>query len=133
MPLQFNLQPLAIIQLLSIASQVNGVNLGPLTQLFQFIIANPAFHPPVSQIAPYRLISYGIYSKIGHYYCRYPSTHLCQVRRTDYIHFSIDTLSSGQQFDVNGAILKTLQGLKVDLAVESSVKLDDCRPHFLSN
>lgn len=48
LPLQFNLAPLAIIQLLTVASQENGVNLGPLTQLFQFIIANPDFKPPVS-------------------------------------------------------------------------------------
>jgi len=34
---------------------------------------------------------------------------------------------SGHQFDVNGAILKALSGLKVDLGVESSVKLDDCQ------
>ena len=52
LPLQFNLQPLAIIQLLSIASEENGVDLGPLTQLFQFLIANPEFRPPVSDSLP---------------------------------------------------------------------------------
>jgi hypothetical protein len=133
LPLQFNLQPLAIIQLLTITSQQSGVDLGPLTQLFQFIITNPTFHPPVSRIAPYCLILCGIYSNIGHCYCRYPSTHLCQVCRTDHIQFLIDKLFSGQQFDVNGAILKTLQGLKVDLAVQSSVKLDDCTSRLLQS
>lgn len=33
---------------------------------------------------------------------------------------------SGNQFDAATAILKSLAGLKVDLAVESSVKLDEC-------
>ena len=36
---------------------------------------------------------------------------------------------SGKQFDVNGAILKALSGLLVDLAVDSNVKLDDCKVH----
>lgn len=35
--------------------------------------------------------------------------------------------TSGQQFDVNTAILKSLSGLKVDLSIASSVKLDDCK------
>lgn len=34
---------------------------------------------------------------------------------------------SGTQFDVNGAILKSLAGLKVDLAVDTTLKLDDCK------
>ena len=34
---------------------------------------------------------------------------------------------SGNQFDVDGAILKALSGLKVDLAVDSSVELDECQ------
>ncbi|KAF8070285.1 hypothetical protein FPV67DRAFT_1755106 [Lyophyllum atratum] len=91
LPLEFNLQPLAIIQLLTIASQQNGVDLGPLAQLFQFIVANPDFKPPV-------------------------------VASVD---TSAPTCVSGHQFDAAGAILKTLAGLKVDLAVETSVKLDD--------
>lgn len=91
LPLQFNLQSLAIVQLLTIASQENRVDLGPLTQLFQFLIANPDFHPPV----------------------------------TTSVDTQTPTCVSGQQFDVNGAILKTLQGLRVDLAVQTSVKLDD--------
>ncbi|KAG5653629.1 hypothetical protein H0H81_011855 [Sphagnurus paluster] len=91
LPLQFNTQPLAIIQLLTVASQEAHVDLGPLTQLFQFIVANPTFNPPVVT--------------------------------------SVDTNSptcvSGNQFDAAGAILKTLAGLKVDLSVDTSVKLDD--------
>ena len=81
-------------------------------------------------MTPYRWASYDTYGGIGYYLCRYPSTHLCQVGRTDHMQPSIDMLSSGQQFDASSAILKTLQGLKVDLAVESSVKLDDCTPHL---
>lgn len=47
LPLEYNLDPMATIQLLTIASQQNGVDLGPLTQLFQFVISNPDFKPPV--------------------------------------------------------------------------------------
>lgn len=33
----------------------------------------------------------------------------------------------GKQFDVDNAILNALAGLEVQLAVQSSVKLDDCK------
>lgn len=33
---------------------------------------------------------------------------------------------SGKQFDVAGAILSSLKGLKVDLAIEATLKLDQC-------
>ena len=36
------------------------------------------------------------------------------------------TYTSGNQFDVDGAILKALAGLKVNLTVDSGLKLDDC-------
>ncbi|PFH51992.1 hypothetical protein AMATHDRAFT_74502 [Amanita thiersii Skay4041] len=48
LPMKFNLDPLSIIQLLTTAAKENNVNLGPLTDLFQFVIDNPDFHPPVS-------------------------------------------------------------------------------------
>lgn len=48
LPFEFNLDPLSIIQLLTTAAKGEGVDLGPLVQLFDFIIANPDFHPPVS-------------------------------------------------------------------------------------
>jgi len=35
--------------------------------------------------------------------------------------------NSGKQFDVNDAILNALDGLEVELAVQSSVSLDDCK------
>lgn len=47
LPLNFNLSPAAIIQLLLATSQQNNVNLGPLSQLFQFVLSNPDFKPPV--------------------------------------------------------------------------------------
>lgn len=47
LPLQFNLDPTSIIALLKIKSQENGVDLGPLEGLFQFILDNPDFKPPV--------------------------------------------------------------------------------------
>jgi hypothetical protein len=34
--------------------------------------------------------------------------------------------NSGGQFDVDSAILAALEGMQVDLAVDSSVSLDDC-------
>jgi hypothetical protein len=39
---------------------------------------------------------------------------------------------SGHQFDVAGAILASLKNLKVDLAVDSGVKLDDCKGLIIS-
>lgn len=35
--------------------------------------------------------------------------------------------TSGNQFDIDDAILNALKGLQVTLAVDSSVKLDDCK------
>ncbi|KAF9562767.1 hypothetical protein CPC08DRAFT_361960 [Agrocybe pediades] len=48
LPLLFNLDPTAIIQLLLVTSQQNGVDLGPLVQMFQFVLQNPDFKPPVT-------------------------------------------------------------------------------------
>ncbi|KAF8524806.1 hypothetical protein BU17DRAFT_84312 [Hysterangium stoloniferum] len=47
LPLKFNLDPATIIQLLLIRSQQKGVDLGPLTGLFQLVVENPDFHPPI--------------------------------------------------------------------------------------
>ncbi|CAA7259257.1 unnamed protein product [Cyclocybe aegerita] len=91
LPLNFNLNPINIVQLLLSTSQANGVDLGPLIQMFQFLLANPDFKPPVKTT----------------------------------VDTQAPTCVSGNQFDAAGAILKSLAGLKVDLAVESSVKLDD--------
>ena len=48
------------------------------------------------------------------------------------LHFSLvlqisDDNTSGNQFDIDDAILNALKGLQVTLAVTSSVKLDDCK------
>ncbi|KAF9222628.1 hypothetical protein BS17DRAFT_802839 [Gyrodon lividus] len=48
LPLNFNMDPLTIIQLISISAQEHNVNLGPLTELFQMVIDNPNFHPSVN-------------------------------------------------------------------------------------
>jgi hypothetical protein len=48
LPLKFNLDPATIIQLLVLNSKANGVDFGPLTSMFQFILDNPNFKPPVS-------------------------------------------------------------------------------------
>lgn len=47
LPLKFNLDPVAIISLLRQASAENGVNLGPLNDMFQFVLDNPDFKPPI--------------------------------------------------------------------------------------
>ncbi|KAF9484474.1 hypothetical protein BDN70DRAFT_872495 [Pholiota conissans] len=91
LPLDFNLDPTTIIQLLLLTSSENNVDLGPLTQLFQFILSNPGFKPPVKTS----------------------------------VDLQPPTCVSGNQFDIDGAILKSLAGLKVDLSIESSFKLDD--------
>ncbi|KAL0580357.1 hypothetical protein V5O48_000210 [Marasmius crinis-equi] len=91
LPLKYNLDPFTIVSFLKAASQAQGVDLGPLNELFQFIIDNPDFHPPV----------------------------------TSSVDTGSSTCSSGQQFDVEGAILNSLKNLEVDLQIDSSVKLDD--------
>ncbi len=48
LPLKFNLDPLTIVEVITIAAQEKNINLGPLAQMFQFIIDNPNYHPPVS-------------------------------------------------------------------------------------
>ncbi|KAG2368054.1 hypothetical protein BDR07DRAFT_1391769 [Suillus spraguei] len=48
LPFNFNLDPLTIIGLITTSAQEHNVNLGPLTSLFQLVIDNPSFHPPVS-------------------------------------------------------------------------------------
>lgn len=47
LPLNFNLDPVTIISLLQQASAENGVDLGPLNDMFKFILDNPDFKPPV--------------------------------------------------------------------------------------
>ncbi|KAF4598358.1 hypothetical protein EYR38_006760 [Pleurotus pulmonarius] len=91
LPFNFNLEPSNIIQLLSISSQEQGVSLGPLAQMFQFLIQNPDFKPPVKTA----------------------------------VDTQAPTCVSGHQFDAAGAILKSLSGLKVNLAVDTHTKLDD--------
>jgi hypothetical protein len=90
LPLTFNLDPLTIVALITDTAKANNVDLGPLNQLFQIVISNPAFRSPITS--------------------------------------SVDTgptvCVSGQQFDVNGAILNALKGLKVDLAIQTGLKLD---------
>ncbi|CAL1708136.1 unnamed protein product [Somion occarium] len=91
LPLKFNLDPATVIQLLTIGAQNNNVNLGGLVDLFQFVLDNPDFHPPV----------------------------------TTKVDINSPTCVSGHQPDFNSAILASLKNLEVELAVDSSVKLDD--------
>ncbi|KAJ7251753.1 hypothetical protein B0H12DRAFT_1234031 [Mycena haematopus] len=91
LPMKYNLDPLVIVQFLSILAQENSVDLGPLVEMFQFLVDNPGIQVPV----------------------------------TTTVDTSAPTCVSGNQFDVAGAILAALKNLKVDLAVDTSVKLDD--------
>ncbi|KAG1851680.1 hypothetical protein F4604DRAFT_1933963 [Suillus subluteus] len=93
LPFNFNLDPLTIIGLIITSAQEHNVDLGPLTSLFQLVIDNPSFHPPVNTS----------------------------------VDTSKPTCVSGNQFDIDDAILNALKGLQVTLAVDSSVKLDDCK------
>ncbi|TFK44582.1 hypothetical protein BDQ12DRAFT_661303 [Crucibulum laeve] len=99
LPLEFNLDPVSIIQLLLVTSEENGVSLGPLVAMFQFILDNPDFHPPV--------------------------TTTVDTNAPTCVSVQLISTTSGNQFDAATAILKSLAGLKVDLDVDTSVKLDD--------
>lgn len=91
LPFDFNLQPIVIIDLLTIRSQQKGVDLGPLPDLFQIVLDNPNAKT--------------------------------NIKTT--VDTNKPTCVSGNQFDVDGAILDALEGLEVNLAIDSSVKLDD--------
>lgn len=56
---------------------------------------------------------------------------MCQVRLLLNVSGEcvVDLWCSGKQFDVDDAILNALKGLQVDLAVDASVKLDDCKAY----
>ncbi|KAG1742190.1 hypothetical protein EDB19DRAFT_1702736 [Suillus lakei] len=99
LPFNFNLDPLTIIQLITTSAQEHNVDLGPLTSLFQLVIDNPSFHPPVNTS----------------------------------VDTSNPTCVSGNQFDINDAILNALKGLQVTLAVDSSVTLDDYATNLVFN
>ncbi|EGO25193.1 hypothetical protein SERLADRAFT_448192 [Serpula lacrymans var. lacrymans S7.9] len=91
LPFNFNMDPITIIDLITIAAQQNNVNLGPLPELFGLVTSNPSYHPPVNTS----------------------------------VDTSAPTCVSGNQFDINDAILDAMKDLQVTLAVDSSVKLDD--------
>jgi hypothetical protein len=53
---------------------------------------------------------------------------LCQVQGVDRLAYQCAKKNcSGNQFDFNDAILNALKGLQVDLAVDASLTLDDCK------
>ncbi|KAK2467793.1 hypothetical protein APHAL10511_000088 [Amanita phalloides] len=47
LPMKFNLDPLTIIELITIEAKVKNIELGPLMQLFEFVIRNPSSHLPI--------------------------------------------------------------------------------------
>ncbi|KAJ6593726.1 hypothetical protein B0H19DRAFT_32612 [Mycena capillaripes] len=91
LPMKYNLDPLVIVQFLTILGQQNSVDLGPLVGFFQYLTDNPGIKVPV----------------------------------TTTVDTSTPTCISGNQFDVDGAILAALKNLKVDLEINTDVKLDD--------
>lgn len=50
MPFEFNMDPSTIIEMISVSAQEHGVDLGPLTELFQLVTDNPSYKPPVCSV-----------------------------------------------------------------------------------
>ena len=98
-----------IISLLGSQSTVNGINLGPLPGLFELVIEDPTFKTNIVATK-----ATGALSCIR---CTWLAFLLVSPMWHSRLH-------SGQQFDVDTAILKSLVGLKVDLAVSSDLDLD---------
>lgn len=48
LPLKFNTNPLYIIGLLKLTAAERNVDLGPLAALFQLVLDNPDYHPPIT-------------------------------------------------------------------------------------
>jgi hypothetical protein len=48
LPFEFNADPVTIIELLAAMAQQNGVDLGPLVQMFQIVLADPNFKLPIT-------------------------------------------------------------------------------------
>ncbi|EIW82896.1 hypothetical protein CONPUDRAFT_101346 [Coniophora puteana RWD-64-598 SS2] len=48
LPFEFNMNPIDIIDLIQSAAQAHNVDIGPLTELFQLVLSNPDYHPPVN-------------------------------------------------------------------------------------
>lgn len=109
LPLKFNLDPATIIQLLTIGAQNNHIDLGGLVGLFQFVLSNPEFHPPVT-------------TKVD---TNQPTCVRSVLRVPIQKKYFLTFFNSGHQPDFNAAILGSLRNLTVELAVDSSVKLDD--------
>ena len=86
------------------------MDLGPLPQLFALALADPTYHPNITATPT------NSSSGCSRYII------LCTVSNLKKLTVIFD---SGAQFDVDGAILKTLQGLTADLDVQSNVQLDD--------
>ena len=78
LPLKFNLDPLTIVEVITIAAQAKNIDLGPLVQMFQFIIDNPNYHPPVS--SSYMSRTYlNTLALIGYHAGRHKSSHMYKV------------------------------------------------------
>jgi hypothetical protein len=74
LPFNFNLNPVDIIHFLTDAAQDNKVDLGPLTDLFQFVLDNPDFKPPVSNA--YSHLRSPLTALLGQYQCRHFEAYL---------------------------------------------------------
>lgn len=99
-PLEFNLDPHVIIQFIEAQAAKNGVDLGPLPPLFAIVMG----------MSPADLAAIPI-----------KSTPLTDATAGG----SPRGCQSGQQFDVYGAILRSLADITVTLQIDSTVKIDD--------
>jgi len=78
LPLNFNLDPVTIIQLLNILAQENNVDLGPLVQLFSIILNNPNAKTSVSELIIKSRCETHMHD-LGHHNSGYVGVHMCQV------------------------------------------------------
>ena len=132
LPFEFNLDPVTIIELLLTGAKANGVDLGPLVEVFQIVLSDPGAKTGV------RVCSFALrgcwLSEFLVDQCdrRHRKPTLRQVRSWPRRLFTAAYVTcSGKQFDVNDAILNALKNLKVALDIDSSVKIDDCGLSYL--
>lgn len=131
LPLQFNLNPLVIIGLITTRASEKGVDLGPLPGLFQIVTSNPNSHPAVRFelcfnrakkliVSIQRSIHLLIQTRL-----RVSGMSFFLFLFLNVLGVELDWCPSGKQFDVNDAILNALAGLEVTLKTDTVVKLDD--------
>ncbi|KAI9507773.1 hypothetical protein F5148DRAFT_1368223, partial [Russula earlei] len=98
LPFAFNLEePLKIIELLRSSAETNGVDLGPLDDLLTMAES--------------------------YYNSSAPRNDIARIQAD--VPAKVPTFASGKQFDITGAILKSLENLKVTLRINSQLMVDN--------